>query len=65
MDHLLVTRDLHFSLNLMQSFNGGIVITTGGSTCGAKLSFAEGKFCWNNEARFGGLQYCREHQAAR
>ncbi|HEY5581222.1 MAG TPA: nuclease-related domain-containing protein [Rhodoferax sp.] len=32
--------------------------------CGTKISFAEGKFCWNNEKRFGGLQYCREHQAA-
>lgn len=31
--------------------------------CGAKISFAEGKFCWNNAQRFGGLQYCREHQA--
>jgi hypothetical protein len=31
--------------------------------CGAKISFPEGKFCWNNEKRFGGLQYCREHQA--
>ncbi len=31
--------------------------------CGGKLSFAEGKFCWGNERRFGGLQYCREHQA--
>ena len=31
--------------------------------CGGKISFAEGKFCWNNERRFGGLQYCREHQA--
>lgn len=30
--------------------------------CGAKISFAEGKFCWNNPGRFGGLQYCREHQ---
>ena len=30
--------------------------------CGTKISFAEGKFCWNNEKRFGGLQYCREHQ---
>jgi hypothetical protein len=30
--------------------------------CGEKISFAEGKFCWNNERRFGGLQYCREHQ---
>jgi hypothetical protein len=34
------------------------------TTCGAKISFPEGKFCWNNERRFGGLQYCREHQAA-
>lgn len=34
------------------------------ATCGAKISFAEGKFCWNQEARFGGYQYCREHQAA-
>lgn len=33
--------------------------------CGIKISFAEGKFCWRNESRFGGLQYCREHQAAR
>jgi len=31
--------------------------------CGIKISFAEGKFCWNNDKRFGGLQYCREHQA--
>jgi Nuclease-related domain len=31
--------------------------------CGTKISFAEGKFCWGNERRFGGLQYCREHQA--
>lgn len=31
--------------------------------CGIKISYAEGKFCWNNENRFGGLQYCREHQA--
>lgn len=30
--------------------------------CGVKISYAEGKFCWNNEKRFGGLQYCREHQ---
>jgi len=30
--------------------------------CGAKISFPEGKFCWNNPKRFGGLQYCREHQ---
>ncbi|SHE58929.1 Nuclease-related domain-containing protein [Lampropedia hyalina DSM 16112] len=33
-------------------------------TCDKSISFAEGKFCWNNEQRFGGLQYCREHQAA-
>lgn len=31
--------------------------------CGAKISFPEGKFCWGNEKRFGGLQYCREHQS--
>ena len=31
--------------------------------CGVKISFAEGKFCWNNAQRFGGLAYCREHQA--
>jgi Nuclease-related domain len=30
--------------------------------CHAKISFEEGKFCWNNAKRFGGLQYCREHQ---
>lgn len=30
--------------------------------CGVKISYAEGKFCWNNDRRFGGLQYCREHQ---
>jgi Nuclease-related domain len=34
------------------------------ATCGAKISFPEGKFCWNNEKRFGGSQYCREHQKA-
>lgn len=35
------------------------------ATCQAKITFAEGKFCWNNPKRFGGeLQYCREHQAA-
>lgn len=32
-------------------------------TCNAKISYAEGKFCWNNPKRFGGLQFCREHQA--
>ncbi len=31
--------------------------------CKSRITFAEGKFCWNNERRFGGLQYCREHQA--
>ena len=31
-------------------------------TCRQKISFAEGKYCWNNEARFGGFQYCRVHQ---
>jgi Nuclease-related domain len=31
-------------------------------TCGTKISYPEGKFCWNNEKRFGGFQYCREHQ---
>ena len=31
--------------------------------CQQKISFVEGKFCWNNVNRFGGLQYCREHQA--
>ena len=33
--------------------------------CGTKISFAEGKFCWGNAKRFGGLAYCREHQALR
>jgi hypothetical protein len=31
--------------------------------CNSKISFPEGKFCWNNSKRFGGLQYCREHQS--
>lgn len=31
--------------------------------CQSKISYPEGKFCWNNTKRFGGLQYCREHQA--
>ena len=31
--------------------------------CNTKISFPEGKFCWNNTNRFKGLQYCREHQA--
>ena len=34
------------------------------ATCSDKISYAEGKFCWNNEKRFAGLQYCREHQKA-
>lgn len=31
--------------------------------CHCKISYPEGKFCWNNAKRFGGLQYCREHQS--
>ena len=31
--------------------------------CAVKISFPEGKFCWNNAQRFGGLAYCRVHQA--
>ena len=31
--------------------------------CAVKISFPEGKFCWNNAQQFGGLAYCREHQA--
>ena len=31
--------------------------------CGIKITYPEGKFCWNNSKRFGGLQYCREHQS--
>jgi len=31
--------------------------------CGAAISRAEGLFCWRNEKRFGGQQYCRTHQA--
>ena len=31
--------------------------------CAAKISYPEGKFCWNNPKRFGGLAYGREHQA--
>ena len=31
--------------------------------CAAKITYPEGKFCWNNAKRFGGLAYCREHQA--
>lgn len=33
-------------------------------TCGGKISYQEGLFCWNNVKRFGGLQYCRQHQGA-
>jgi hypothetical protein len=32
--------------------------------CREKISYPEGKFCWNNAKRFGGLQYCREHQSS-
>lgn len=32
------------------------------ATCGSKISYAEGQYCWNRETRFGGLQYCRAHQ---
>ena len=31
--------------------------------CDAKITYAEGRFCWGNEHRFSGLQYCRTHQA--
>lgn len=31
-------------------------------TCREKITFPEGKFCWANERRFGGFQYCRQHQ---
>lgn len=34
------------------------------AACGVKISFSEGKFCWNQDQRFGGYQYCREHQAS-
>lgn len=30
--------------------------------CSEKISYPEGKFCWNNAKRFGGVAYCREHQ---
>lgn len=33
-------------------------------TCNSKISYDEGKFCWNNDKRFKGAQYCRAHQAA-
>lgn len=31
--------------------------------CSIKITFPEGKFCWSNAKRFGGLAYCRAHQA--
>jgi hypothetical protein len=31
--------------------------------CNSKISYPEGKFCWNNSVRFKGGQYCREHQS--
>ncbi|MES2939132.1 MAG: nuclease-related domain-containing protein [Pseudomonadota bacterium] len=30
--------------------------------CHSKISYPEARFCWNWSARFGGGQYCREHQ---
>lgn len=33
-------------------------------SCSNKISYDEGKFCWNNEKRFQGGQYCRMHQAS-
>lgn len=33
-------------------------------TCNSKISYDEGKFCWNNDKRFKGGQYCRTHQAS-
>ena len=33
--------------------------------CGVKLPFVVGQFCWDRPQRFGGLAYCREHQALR
>ena len=32
------------------------------ATCGSKISYAEGQYCWNRATRFGCLQYCRAHQ---
>jgi hypothetical protein len=32
--------------------------------CQAKISFPEGKFCWSQERRFGGLQFCRTCQVS-
>ncbi len=33
------------------------------SHCSAKITYDEGKFCWNRSDRFGGAAYCREHQS--
>lgn len=30
--------------------------------CGIKIEYVVGVFCWERPARFGGVQYCREHQ---
>ena len=30
--------------------------------CSSKITYQEGKYCWNNANRFNGGQYCREHQ---
>lgn len=50
--------------NVEATFGGG----TGArrlvcSNCQAKITLAEGKYCWNRSERFGGEQYCRTHQA--
>ncbi|MCV2351731.1 NERD domain-containing protein [Paucibacter sp. Y2R2-4] len=34
------------------------------ASCQTKISYPEGKFCWNQEKRFKGLQYCRPCQAS-
>jgi Nuclease-related domain len=33
------------------------------TACQIKITYDEGKYCWNNEKRFKGNQYCRQHQA--
>ncbi len=32
------------------------------ATCGNRISFAEGRFCWSKPLKFSGNAYCREHQ---
>ncbi len=34
------------------------------ATCGVAITQGEGRYCWDQPQRFGGLQYCREHQRA-